>query len=101
MVLVIGLRLLSEQVDVRRRLAWTSEISSSTSQDAAAAAEGDERTKVKRSVKQPGTPKSSKQHRDHDAWRKLVGSELVASSWDKLCNSIIQEVRAVPQPEQK
>jgi hypothetical protein len=95
-VVVVGLRLLAEHVDVRRRLAWPPQISSSSK---GAAAEADEERSEQLSNKQPGTPRNSRQHRDHDAWRKLVGSNLVASAWDKLCNSIIQEVRAVPRTD--
>lgn len=41
------------------------------------------------------TCKLRRQHEDRDAWRKLVGSEPVAAAWDKLCNSIIQEVHVI------
>ncbi|WIA09198.1 hypothetical protein OEZ85_008608 [Tetradesmus obliquus] len=75
---------------MRSRLAWPPPSSGSSEHAAAAAADAYEQSREKVS-KQPGTPKGPRQHRDRDAWRKLVGSELVASAWDKLCNSIIQE----------
>lgn len=94
---VVGLRLLAAHLDVRSRLAWPPPSSGSSEHAAAAAADAYEQSREKVS-KQPGTPKGPRQHRDRDAWRKLVGSELVASAWDKLCNSIIQEVCAMPRP---
>jgi hypothetical protein len=84
---VFGLRLVAAQVDLRMRLTWP--VHRTSSNQAATAAVEQSRGSP---VKPPGSPRGSKQRRDHIAWRQHVGSELVATAWDKLCSSIIQEV---------
>ncbi|KAF6266509.1 PXA domain-containing protein [Scenedesmus sp. NREL 46B-D3] len=84
---VLGLRLLAEQLDARRHLTWPPRLIIS-SQAAAVATNEQSRDS---SAKQQATLSHSRLCRDGDAWRNLVGSEVVATAWDKLCNSIIQE----------
>lgn len=40
----------------------------------------------------------SQQHRNRVSWTELVGSRVVAVAWEKLCNSIVQEVSSQGAP---